>query len=323
MEEIIRQINSHECFYIFGHTDPDGDCVGSQLATGLFLRRLGKRVKLFAEGPFTRQEIKRFESFFETEFSPFEDENGKGMVIITDCSTPDRIGRFRDCISGYKAIIIDHHSSGSDFGDFRHVRPNAASNTLLIYNLIKEMGAEPTAEEAEILFLGLCTDTGFFKHLTTIGGEAAFTVAAELVRKGVSPNKVFFDINGNRKFDTMTHTARAISRLRRYYGDRLLITFDTMKDFEEIPKECRNIDLVYQLALSTENVRVIAAVKEENPEKITVGLRTRDENIDLGKFCAGFGGGGHRKAAGFMVQNSTVEAVIESIVEGFRPVLGI
>jgi len=323
MKEIIRQINDHECFYIFGHTDPDGDCIGSQLATGMFLRRLGKRVKLFSEGGFTRQDIKKYESFLETEFVPFEDENGKAMIIITDCSTPDRIGKFRDCIAGYKSIIIDHHSSGSEFGDFRFIRPDSASNTLLIYNLMKEMGIKPTLEEAEILFLGICTDTGFFKHLTTISAAATFKAASELAELGVSPNKTFFEINGNRKFDSMTHTARSLSRLRRYYGDRLLITYDLMEDFEEIPKECRNIDLVYMLALSTENVKVIAAVKQENPEKITVGLRTRDENIDLGKFCAQFGGGGHRKAAGFMVPGGSVEDVIDMIVEGFRPELGI
>ena len=31
MEKIIQEIKKHSTFYIFGHTDPDGDCVGSQL----------------------------------------------------------------------------------------------------------------------------------------------------------------------------------------------------------------------------------------------------------------------------------------------------
>ena len=46
MEKIIRAIKEHSTFYIFGHVDPDGDCIGSQLALSLFLEQMGKKTYL-------------------------------------------------------------------------------------------------------------------------------------------------------------------------------------------------------------------------------------------------------------------------------------
>jgi len=41
--QLIEFIENHECFYILGHREPDGDCVGSQLALASFLKSAGKR----------------------------------------------------------------------------------------------------------------------------------------------------------------------------------------------------------------------------------------------------------------------------------------
>ena len=42
-QEIIDFINKYSAFYILGHEEPDGDCLGSQKATASFLKRLGKK----------------------------------------------------------------------------------------------------------------------------------------------------------------------------------------------------------------------------------------------------------------------------------------
>ena len=109
MEKIIQAIKEHSTFYIFGHVDPDGDCIGSQLALALFLEQMGKKSFLYSKGKFDRLEIKRFQSRFAETFAPDDKE---GAVIIVDCSTPERTGFEKEGIDKFPTIVIDHHSSG-------------------------------------------------------------------------------------------------------------------------------------------------------------------------------------------------------------------
>ena len=318
MENIIRQIKEHSTFYIFGHIDPDGDCIGSQLGLARFLSQLGKKSFLYSKGKFERQEIKHFQSCFASTFTPADKD---GAVIIVDCSTPDRTGFADEGLDKFTTIVIDHHSSGEVFGDFRYVKPQASSCTMLILDLIEAMGEKPSKEVAELLMLGLCTDTGFFKHLTETGA-GAFETAAKLTSYGASPNKIYFDVNGNKKAATLHLISQALERATQYLDGRLIITWETLEDYETIPRECRDIDTVYMLLLATERVQVVASVKEDDPAKVTVGLRTRCDNIDLGAAAAQLGGGGHKKAAGFKVMNSKAEQVVKLLVEHFSKVLG-
>ena len=317
MEKIIQAIKEHSTFYIFGHVDPDGDCIGSQLALALFLNQIGKKTYLYSKGKFERQEIKRFQDQFSDSFTPADKD---GTAIIADCSTPDRTGFESEGIDKLTTIVIDHHSSGEVFGDFRYVKPQAPACTMLILDLIEAMGEKPSKEVAELLMLGLCTDTGFFKHLTETGA-CAFEAAAKLTSYGASPNKIYFDVNGNKKAATLKLISQALDRATLYLDGKLIITYETLEDYQVIPRECRDIDTVYPLLLATEGVQVAASVKEDDPDKVTVGLRTRCNDIDLGAAAALLGGGGHRKAAGFKVMNSNAEAVVRLLVEHFSKIL--
>ena len=318
MERIIQTIKEHSSFYIFGHIDPDGDCIGSQLGLAEFLKKIGKKAYLYSKGKFERQEIKCFQSRFADTFVPKDKD---GVVIIVDCSTPDRTGFEDEGITGFPTIVIDHHSSGEIFGDFRYVKPQASACTMLILDLIEAMGEKPDKEIAELLMIGLCTDTGFFRHLTETGSWA-FEAAAKLTRYGASPNKIYFDVNGNKKAATLKLISQSLARAKTYLDGKLIITWETLEDYAEIPRECRDIDTVYMLLLATEGIKVAASVKEDDPSKVTIGLRTRCEDIDLGAVAAQLGGGGHRKAAGCKIMNSNAEAAVKLLVEHFSKILG-
>ena len=63
-DALLEFLGKHSSYLVVGHKEPDGDCVGSQLALGSFLRRRGKKVALLSAGPFTRTEIMPFEHAF-------------------------------------------------------------------------------------------------------------------------------------------------------------------------------------------------------------------------------------------------------------------
>jgi phosphoesterase RecJ-like protein len=55
--ELISFIRGHSKFIVAGHKEPDGDCVGSQLALVSLLRRLGCEAIPCSAGPFKRAEL--------------------------------------------------------------------------------------------------------------------------------------------------------------------------------------------------------------------------------------------------------------------------
>jgi len=48
-DEIGRILREHQQFVVLSHVRPDGDALGSQLALGLSLMKLGKNVRLWNE----------------------------------------------------------------------------------------------------------------------------------------------------------------------------------------------------------------------------------------------------------------------------------
>ena len=310
MEKLIDFINSYDNFYIFGHRDPDADCICSQLALSVFLKKRGKKTVLFAELPLTRPEITELENHFKGSADNLN-KDSKTAAIILDCSTPERTGKFAETVKQFPYAVIDHHKTGEITGIAGYIDPETPSTTLLIFKLIKTMGASPDKETAELLFTGMCTDTGFFRHLEENSSQT-LKDAAELVEAGVSPNKIFYKIHGNRTLSSRNLLGKILTRAEKHFSGKLVTTYETYLDFNIHKENERDNDLVYQLLTATAETDVIAFIKEDKPGECSVSLRTTGDT-DLSKIAKDFNGGGHRKASGFSFsgdRKKTEEAIL-------------
>jgi phosphoesterase RecJ-like protein len=294
---LIDFIRTGDRFIVAGHKEPDGDCVGSSLALCSALGRLGKEAIPCSAGPFKRTEIKPFENLFTK--APGEEERRGARVIVVDCSSLERTGDLEPCLKGLPLALIDHHSAGVQPGaeTVLFLDPDAPSVTFMILALIEALGLSPGREEAEHLFFGLCTDTGFFRHVDE-GGAETFSYASRLIRAGASPKKTFNAINGGKSFNSRILLGIQLSRAEEYFGGKLIYTSEEYEETRRFGLEGRDSDSLYQLLLSSVNVEAIVVVRQETPERCTVGLRSRNQ-VDVAAIAADFGGGGHKNAAGF------------------------
>lgn len=316
--EIVPFISSHRRFFVLGHREPDGDCIASQLACGGLLEARGKTVSLHSVGPFDRPEIEAFAG----EFSPsIPDEalaEGGAAVVILDCSTPDRTGALGARVAGYPTLVIDHHSSGESFGTVRFVAPSAPSTTMLVLSLFDSLEVAPTPDQARLLLFGLCTDTGFFRHLGP-GAEETFGMVARLARLGTSTAEVFQMVYGRRNLDSRKLLARMLERTESHWDDRLLLSWQTIEDRRTIGRFQRGEDDLYRLLQTVKGNQVVVFIKEEGPGEFSVGLRSTAA-IDVGAIAGSFGGGGHRQAAGFDAAGP-LERIRKSMLDTFAPLL--
>jgi phosphoesterase RecJ-like protein len=303
--ELIDFIETGNKFLIAGHKEPDGDCIGSSLALCSVLERLGKRAIPCSAGPFKRIEIKSYEKQFIS--VPSEEDRRDARVIVVDCSSADRTGDLEPLLAGLPLALIDHHSAGvhSGEGTVLFLDPEAPSVTFMILALIEALGLNPTREEAEYLFFGLCTDTGFFRHIDA-GRAEVFSYAGRMIRAGANPKKTFNAINGGKSFNSRILLGIQLSRAEEFFGGRFIYTSEEYEETQRFGLEGRDSDNLYQILLSTADVEAIAVIRQETPEKCTVGLRSRDW-VDVAAVAADFGGGGHKNAAGFAADTRIAE----------------
>jgi phosphoesterase RecJ-like protein len=319
--DLLHFLDDGSEFIVVGHKEPDGDCVGSQLAMVSVLKRLGKEAIACSAGPIKRTEIKPFES----RFIPCPQKTEGMRLLILDCSSFDRVGELPledsstinpETLSGLPLAVIDHHATGDSSGGVLFLDTKAPSVTVMVLKVIEALGLSPSPEEAELLLFGLCTDTGFFRHLDETS-EETFKAASTLAAAGASPKRIFAAINGGKTLNSRLLMGTVLAKTHSYYGGRLLLSSETLEESRFYGLESRDSDMIYQLLQSIEGVEAIVLIRQENPEECTIGFRSRDR-IDVTIIARQFGGGGHKNAAGAKTA-STIPELEAKLVEAFAP----
>jgi phosphoesterase RecJ-like protein len=311
-------LNEYDRYLVVGHIEPDGDCVASSLALARFLERRGKSVVLADEGPFDRPEVAGFQSRFRTEPPP--PAPGRAAAVVVDCSTVDRIGGLEAAVAGLPVLVIDHHASGQPFGTVRWVEPSAPAVAFLVQHLLESLGEKIPAEDAELLLFGLCTDTGFFRHLGEDSAEV-FQAVARLVAAGASPQRVYRRIHAGWGLPRMRLLALALRRAESLLGGQVMLTWWSLADFRSSGAAfARGSDEVYRILSSVADSEVIVFLRQEAPRRFSVGLRSLSR-VDVGRLAQAMGGGGHARAAGCTL-TGTLGEVRRAVLAQLEPLLG-
>jgi phosphoesterase RecJ-like protein len=288
-------LREYDHYLVLGHLEPDGDAVASAVVLARYLERQGKSVTLADAGPFDRPEIAGFQTLFRTAPPPVP--AGRAAAVVVDCSTPDRLGALEAAVGGLPVLVIDHHASGQPFGEVRWVVPAAASVTYLVLLLLESLGEPIPAEDAELLLFGLCTDTGFFRHLGE-GSAEVLQAAARLVEAGASPQRVYRRIHAGWSLRRVHLLTEALRRAERLLDGQVLLTWWTLEDFRDVGAGfARGSDEVYRVLQMVEQAEVVVFLRQEAPRRFSVGFRS-SSRVDVGSLAQSLGGGGHARAAG-------------------------
>lgn len=313
-------VDSREFFLIAGHKDPDGDCVSSCLAAAAILKAMGKEFVLLNAGPFKRPEIRQYEKEFSSQipFMSAQDAKRCGLLLV-DCSELARTGDLGEGLKGFDAFVIDHHKTAeTPAGAQSIIDPSSPAAVCLLTMLYEALVGQPDSETAKIMFLGLSTDTGFFRFLREDSAEV-FELAARLVRYGANPNKMYNRITGGKPYSTRKLLGLLLSKTERYCGGKLALTYETLEDTKNWGQEGRDSDSLYSALLSVEGVEAVVFLRQETDSSCTGGFRSLDA-VDVSAVAAKFGGGGHKNASGMSVQGR-VDTLIPQIVKEFSKIL--
>jgi phosphoesterase RecJ-like protein len=314
LKQIERFINNHTCFLILGHTEPDGDCVASQLALCQWLKRKGKKARAYSDGPFNRLEVLPYRNQFSFNLDKYDKNSA---VIMVDCSHPDRAGKLGHKLKNLPCLVIDHHSAGKSFGDIQFIHPSAPSTTLLIQEVMEYIKPPPDKEEAELLVFGFCTDTGFFRHLNE-QNAGYLKQLSRLLAKHISLQSIYSKIYCSRSMGQMKQLAKLLERTEQYAEGKVIISIQKYRDYQKNPLDKKISDEFYKQMQSIKDAELIVLIKEEDDKhKLSVGLRSKGE-FNVAELAALFGGGGHKQAAGFDAKGDAPRLKLE-ILAALKP----
>lgn len=315
-QTLIDFFHAHTSFIVVGHQEPDGDCVGSQLALCSLLRRMGKKALPCSAGPFKRPEIKKYEALFIQ--NPDEDQLKDSALIVVDASDLERTGSLAERVQHLPSALIDHHASSNRFAHVVFLDPKAPSVTYMILSVFQKLGMDLKKEEAELLFFGLCTDTGFFRHVDD-KGSTVFEYASRMIEAGANPKQTFLAMNGGKSLESRKLMGIVLGRTEAFFKGKLLLSYETLEETQKYGLEGRDSDMLYQLLQSVAGTEAIVVIRQETEEFCTVGLRSLD-TVDVSAIAAQFGGGGHKQASGLRYQGN-IEEIRTKIIAAFGEVL--
>jgi phosphoesterase RecJ-like protein len=304
-------INEGSSFLVAGHEEPDGDCIGSQLAIGELLRQLKKEATLVSAGPWKRAEVLPFRERFKDTADGYDTE--KTRLIIVDCSTLERTGSLKPELAGFSSAFIDHHQTAALTG-LCYINPTAPATAAMVLALWETFGLPLTMDAAEYLLFGLCTDTGFFRHVDS-GGAETIADTHKLVTAGGNLKKTFAAINGGRTLNSRKLLGTVLAKAESYYDGRLIVSTEELEETEHFGRESRDSDMLYQLLQTIDGVEAIAIVRQDTPEKCAIGFRSKN-TVDVSKIAAVLGGGGHKNAAGASAVG-TISSLKPRVIELF------
>jgi phosphoesterase RecJ-like protein len=219
---------------------------------------------------------------------------------------------------GIPAACIDHHVTNDGFADVNVVVPRASSTAGLVLGLIHAMGRTPSAQVAQALFVGLSTDTGWFRFANAT--PQAFREAAELVTAGADPARIYEQVYENLSWPRTRLLARAMATLGSDANGRIAYFTLTPEMFQETGATRDEVEGFVDTLRTVREVEIIILFRQRPEGGTRISLRAKG-GADVSSLATRFGGGGHRAAAGATLPEP-LEAAIPRVLAAARQLLG-
>ena len=208
--------------------------------------------------------------------------------------------------AGIPIVVIDHHYTNDGFGTIHWIEKDASACCLMIYEYFKTIHEPITPSMATCLLTGILTDTGSFSNAAT--NYEALAVASELLSCGAQLSTIM-----NNTFRAVEDMAslrlwgKVLSRLKYHKKYGIAIACITQRDLCECGVKEGELESVANIMNVVRDIRAGMVLMELADGTIKGSLRTTRDDIDVAHIAAFFGGGGHKKAAGFSLQGTLLE----------------
>jgi phosphoesterase RecJ-like protein len=313
------------------HAKPDGDAIGSTLSVARALQRVGKTVEIRVAGPVPRWAkgvLSAGAAVPLREFVPGSSgvsvDGGAipdcDLAVVVDTGSWSQLAEMRPWLEPMtdRAVLLDHHLHGDpEVAARRVVATDCASCTQVVAPLCERLlgarAAELPLDVAEPLYLGLATDTGWYRYSSVT--PAVMRLAGDLMQAGVDHTRLYTLIEQQDAPARWALLGRALNTLRLHDAGQIATMSLTDRDFVETGATRNDTGGFADMILTVASVRV-SCVLVANPSpageppltKISLRSKPGPAAIDVNQAAQIVGGGGHARAAGAKTAHPLPEA---------------
>jgi len=301
----------HTRLLLTTHVNPDGDGLGSEVAMALWLRSLGKQVRVLNDSlvpaAFTfltrRVPIETFEP--DAAERAFDEADA---LIVLDVSNRQRIGRLAAVLERHLVpiAVVDHHvTHAQGFGAVNVIEPEASATGEIVYGLIRESGRELDPDIAEALYVALMTDTGSFRFSNT--DSHAHHMAADLLTHGLDPQRIHALVHAHASAARLRFFGEVLAALELRDDGRIVVLDAAPEQFRKHGLVGADTEGLVDMPRNIAEVEAVVLFSEAEPGKVKVSMRSTGR-IAVDRLAASLGGGGHPHAAGVSLRGPRADA---------------
>lgn len=292
IKEIYKLIKKYKVITLHGHINPDPDCYGSALALREIIRDNFKGKEVYALGYGNEKLYDRLARYDEVS----DEKIKESLAIICDCSEIERIMDQR--ISLAKQIIkIDHHIESKPFIGVKWVDLDSIACAQMIAEFALVYHLKISKLAAELLYLGICTDSGRFRYAPT--NAKTHLIVSRLYTLGIEPKSIFSILYQSEE-SFVKYQALLISKFKKT-PHKVIYCFMDQPDYEQF-------GLTYDQV--SKNVNVLGNIIgcpiwvlfTRSPQG-QIRVEFRSSGLNVQQVATKYGGGGHRQAAGARLEN--------------------
>ncbi len=303
LQEIASQLKKVKSATIFCHMRPDGDTLGAAAGLAAMLGARGAKTCVVCESPIP-EKFAFLPALRAVGTSP--DPSSEAYIAV-DCSDEHRLGALADAFVQAKKpkFNIDHHISNTRYGDCWFVEERAATCEIMVA-LCETMGVALSKEIADLLLLGISSDTGNFAHKNVTA--STFAAAAKLVAAGADINAIQYNMFKKQSAARALLFGRTMSAIRYFAEGRIAMIAVTRRALEECGATADVTEGFIDFPMSVDGVEVAACLLETGNDRYKVSLRSKGR-ANVNEVAAVYGGGGHVLASGCMLFGAFEEVV--------------
>jgi phosphoesterase RecJ-like protein len=323
IERLARELRAGRSIVLSTHINSDGDGCGSETALARMLMQRGMTVTIVNPTPWPA--MFRFLLGDDVRMVELADGGADVMrkadaIVVLDIADLGRLGKLADVVRSLDVpkLVIDHHVPSDDPPSREMVSDTTACATgELVYDVASVLGFDITAAIANSLYVAIVTDTGGFRYSNTT--PRCHAVAGQLLADGVNPEEMYQRIYASMPVGRLTLLREALGTLEVDPSYGLTWISVPAGALEQHNVRSEDLEGIAEHARSVVGTRMAIFFRDLGHNRVKMSFRTT-RGVDANEFAHQFGGGGHVKAAGALVEG-TLEGVQHRVIEAARAYL--
>lgn len=323
-----EQVSTWRHPLLLSHARSDGDALGSLVAMRDILRAQGAKPRAMV----FESVSPRYRMLVEKEELPIWDSNTvpdpstvDGVLILDTCSYV-QLEPAAEWLRHARVpkVVVDHHVTRDSLAETYLIDDTAAASCLLLWEWSQANGWAVDTDVARALFVGLATDTGWFRYSNT--DPRALHAAAALAGLGLAPHELFRRLYQTDPAPRLRLLGAVLERMELLpLGPTDLLAVLTVDQaiLHKVGATTSQTEDLVNEPLRIEGAVASTLLVEQGDGLVRVSLRsqpplpdTDQRDIDVAEIAQQLGGGGHRRAAGARVTGSLAE-VKRRVIQAF------